>query len=123
MRLRVVRPGLDLSRLGPESVGRERVARVREAWGAAAYVRVGLAPARLAPGRGQRTLIEAAALIKGRGVDDVRFVIAGEAAKPAFARELDWLAAQRGVDSIIVRTGRRPIGQQPSSARASSFSP
>ena len=105
MRLRVVRPGIDLSRLGPEGVGRERVARVREAWGAAAYVRVGLAPARLAPGRGQRTLIEAAALIKGRGVDDVRFVIAGEAAKPAFARELDGLAAQRGIDSLIVRTG------------------
>ncbi len=104
-RLRVVRPGIDLSRLGRESVGRERVTKVREAWGAEAHVRVVLAPARLAAGRGQRTLIEAAALIKGRGVDDVRFVIAGDGAKPAFARELDALAAERGVASLIARTG------------------
>ncbi len=104
-RLRVVRPGIDLSRLVAESVGRERVAKVREAWGAAAHVRVALAPARLEVGRGQRTLIEAAALIKGRGLDDVRFVLAGDAAKPAFARELETLAAQRGVDSLVARTG------------------
>jgi glycosyltransferase involved in cell wall biosynthesis len=104
-RLRVVRPGIDLSRLVAESVGRERVAKVREAWGAAAHVRVALAPARLEAGRGQRTLIEAAALIRGRGLDDVRFVLAGDAAKPAFARELETLAAQRGVDSLVARTG------------------
>ena len=103
MRLRVVRPGLDLSKLAPERVSRKRVAEVRESWGVAPHERVVLTPARLAPGRGQETLIEAAALIKDRGLDDVRFVMAGDAEKPAFARQLDALAVARGVQSILVR--------------------
>ena len=82
-----------------------RVADIRQAWGVAAHERVVLTPARLAPGRGQQTMIEAAALIKGRGLDDVRFVLAGDAAKPAFARELDALAVKRGVQSMLVRVG------------------
>ena len=105
MRLRVVRPGLELSKLAPERVSRKRVAEVRESWGVAPHERVVLTPARLAPGRGQATLIEAAALIKDRGLDDVRFVMAGDADKPAFARELDALAVARGVQSILVRVG------------------
>jgi glycosyltransferase involved in cell wall biosynthesis len=105
LRLRVVRPGLDLMKLQPERVSGRRVADIRRAWGVAAHERVVLTPARLAPGRGQATLIEAAALIKAQGLDDVRFVLAGDAAKPAFARELDALAAKRGVQSMLVRAG------------------
>ena len=105
MRLRVVRPGLDLSKLALERVSRKRVAEVRESWGVAPHERVVLTPARLAPGRGHETLIDAAALIKDRGLDDVRFVIAGDAEKPAFARQLDALAGARGVQSIVVRVG------------------
>ncbi len=104
-RLRVVRPGMDLSKLQSERVSGRRVADVRASWGVAAHERVVLAPSRLAPGRGQQTLIEAAALIKERGLDDVRFVLAGEAAKPAFARELDALAVKCGVKSMFVRLG------------------
>jgi glycosyltransferase involved in cell wall biosynthesis len=104
-RLRIVRPGIDLARLDPGSVDRERVARIREAWGAAEHIRVALTPSRLAPGRGQRTLIEAASLLRSRGLNDIRFVLAGDAAQPAFARELDALAVERGVDSIVARTG------------------
>ena len=104
-RLRVVRRGIDLATLFAGGVTSQRVAKVRTAWGAAAHEHVVLAPARLAFARGQRTLIEAAALIKGRGIEDVRFVLAGEAEKPAFARELDALAAERGVKSILTRVG------------------
>ena len=104
-RLRVVRPGMDLSKLQPERVSGRRVSEVRSSWGAAAHERVVLMPARLAPGRGQDMLIEAAALIKGRGLDDVRFVLAGEAAKPGFAGELDALATKCGVRSIFTRIG------------------
>jgi glycosyltransferase involved in cell wall biosynthesis len=105
LRLRVVRPGLDLTKLRPERVSGRRVADVRQAWGVAAHERVVLTPARLAPARGQTTLIEAAALIKAHGLDDVRFVLSGDAARPAFARELDALAAKRGVKSMFVRVG------------------
>ena len=108
LRLRVVRPGLDLSKLQPERISGRRVADVRQGWGVAPHERVVLTPARLAPGRGQATLIEAAALIKSHGLDDVRFVLAGDAAKPAYARELDALAVKRGVQSMLVRVGAAP---------------
>lgn len=104
-RLRVVRPGMDLSKLQPDRVSGRRVSDVRASWGVAAHERIVLMPARLAPGRGQDTLIEAAALIRGRGHDDVRFVLAGEAAKPVFARELDALAVKLGVQSMVLRAG------------------
>ena len=104
-RLRIVRAGMDLSKLQPERVSGRRVSDVRSSWGVAAHERVVLMPARLAPGRGQQTLIEAAALIKSQGLDDVRFVLAGEAAKPVFARELDALAIKCGVQSMIIRVG------------------
>jgi glycosyltransferase involved in cell wall biosynthesis len=104
-RLRIVRAGIDLSKLQPERVSGRRVSDVRSSWGVAAHERVVLMPARLAAGRGQQTLIEAAALIKGQGLDDVRFVLAGEGAKPVFARELDALASKFSVQSMLVRVG------------------
>jgi len=104
-RLRIVRPGLDIARLRPEAVSRERVAKARQGWGAAPHERVVLAPARLAPSRGHKLVIEAAALLAEKGLVDVRFVLAGEAAKSSFARELDAFADARGVKAIVARVG------------------
>ncbi len=104
-RLRVVRPGLDVAKLWPEAVGRSRVAKVRESWGVAPHERVVLAPGRLTPGRGPTLVVEAAALIAKRGLGDVRFVLAGDAQKAAFGRELDALAASRGVKDMVQRAG------------------
>ena len=104
-RLRIVRPGLDFARLAPKLISRERVAGVREGWGVEPHERVVLVPARLAPSRGQRLVIEAAALLRERGLSDVRLVVAGAAAKPSFARELDALAAARAVKEIVTRAG------------------
>jgi glycosyltransferase involved in cell wall biosynthesis len=104
-RLRVVRPGLDIVRLSPEAVSRQRIAKVREGWGAAPHERVVLAPGRLAPARGQALIVEAAALIAKRGREDLRFVLAGEAQKASFGRELDVLASARGVKTLVRRMG------------------
>ena len=104
-RLRIVRPGLDVARLWPDAVSRPRVAKVRESWGVAPHERVVLAPGRIAPERGQALVIEAAALIAGRGLEDVRFVLAGEAQKASFGRELDALATARGVKGALARVG------------------
>ena len=104
-RLRIVRPGLDLAKLAPDSVGRERVTAVRQGWGVAPHERVVLVPSRLAPSRGQRLVIEAAARVKARGLEDIRFVIAGDAARQAYARELDALANERDVKAIVTRVG------------------
>ncbi len=97
-RLRIVRPGLDLARLEPDAVSRQRVARMRDGWAVAQHERVVLAPV-----RGRKLVIEVAALIKERGLSDVRFVLAGEPAKPALERELDALAVARGVREIVAR--------------------
>ena len=105
MRLRMVRPGMDLSRLQPERVSGRRVADVRSAWGVAAHERVALMPARLAPSRGQHTLIEAAALIRSPGLDDVRFVLAGEAAKPALRARTGRARRQVRRQSMFARLG------------------
>lgn len=104
-RLRIVRPGLDLSRLAPDRVDRQRVAKVRAGWGAEPHERVILAPARLSPVRGAKLVIEAAALLVGQGLSDVRFVLAGEAARGSFAREIDALVAARGVKAVVSRVG------------------
>ncbi len=110
-RLRIVRPGLDFAKLAPKLISRERVAGARENWGVEPHERVVLAPARLAPSRGQRLVIEAAALLRERGLSDIRFVLAGAAAKLSFARELDALAAARGVKDIVMRVG--PLADPP----------
>jgi len=104
-RLRVVRPGLDVARLSANAVDRQRVARAREGWGAAPHERVVLAPGRLAPARGQALVVEAAALIARRGPEDLRFVLAGDAQKASFGRELDALAVARGVKALVRRIG------------------
>ena len=104
-RLRIVRPGVDLQRLAPDSVSRQRVAKARESWEAAAHERVVLAPAGLAPSRGQKALIEAAAILSGKGLSDLRIVLAGEAAKPSFAADLDAFAEARGVKGLVARVG------------------
>ena len=74
-RLRLFGRGWIYPSFSPERVSGAGVADVRASWGVAAHERVVLMPSRLAPGRGQQTLIEAAALIKDRGLDDVRFVL------------------------------------------------
>ncbi len=43
--------------------------------------------------------------MKARGLDDLRFVIAGDIVKQSYARELDALANARGVKALVTRTG------------------
>jgi glycosyltransferase involved in cell wall biosynthesis len=100
-----VRPGLDFARFASGAVSLSRVAEAREGWGAAPHERVVLAPGRLAPSLGCRLVIEAAALLKEKGHSDIRFVLAGDAVKSSFARELDALAEARRVQSIVARVG------------------
>jgi glycosyltransferase involved in cell wall biosynthesis len=107
-RLRIVRPGLDLASLVQGARDRERVTEVRDAWGVAPHERVVLAPGRLIPARGHEDVIDAAALIKGRGLADVHFVLAGEAQKPAYARGLDVRATEAGVREIVARAASPP---------------
>jgi glycosyltransferase involved in cell wall biosynthesis len=72
--------GIDLSALDPRAVAPERVERVRAAWGLAPTDSrpVVLLPARLTRWKGQALMVEAAALLQARGVDDFVLVMAGD---------------------------------------------
>ena len=105
-RLSVIPRGTDLARFAPAAVERARVVRLRESWGVAPHERVVLLAARLTEWKGQRVLIEAARLLKERGLADVRCVLAGDAqGRDSYARDLDARIRRAGLEGIVTRVG------------------
>lgn len=105
-RLRVIPRGTDLTRFAPGAVDRARVARLREEWGVAPHERVVLVAARLTEWKGQRVLIEAARLLAERGVQEVRYILAGDAqGRETYARELDAQIESAGLNGVVSRVG------------------
>jgi len=79
-KIEVIYRGVDGALFDPATVGDERVAAVRQRWGVTPDKRVVLHAARLTPWKGQRVVIDAAALLAQQGtLDDVVFVLAGDA--------------------------------------------
>jgi glycosyltransferase involved in cell wall biosynthesis len=105
-RLRVIHRGTDLRMFAPSSVDRARVARLRAAWGVAPHERVVLVAARLTAWKGHKVLIEAAHRLQGQGLDDVRYILAGDAqGRDGYARELDALIQKYRLLGIVMRVG------------------
>ena len=78
-RVGVIYRGLDEARFDLAAVGAERVKALREAWGVEPAQRIVLMPARLTRWKGQRVLIDAAALFRMRSQhDDIVFVLVGD---------------------------------------------
>jgi len=93
--VRVIRP------LGPRPVARRGPGDVRRALGAKDRQALIVCVARLHPQKGLTTLIEAARLLVGRGVD-VRVAIVGEGPSAA---DLDRLIAGLGLEATVVLAG------------------
>jgi glycosyltransferase involved in cell wall biosynthesis len=71
-----------------------------------AHQRIVLLAARLTSWKGQTLLIEAATLLRERGLDDVAFVLAGDPqGRDGYVRELDRLITARKLDGIVRRVG------------------
>ncbi|THD42359.1 MAG: glycosyltransferase [Bradyrhizobium sp.] len=105
-RLRVIARGTDLGRFAPAAVDRARVLRLREAWGVAPHEKVVLLAARLTEWKGQKVLIEAARLLKARGLTDVRYVLAGDPqGRDSYARDLDVKIRRAGLEGVVLRVG------------------
>ncbi len=105
-RIRVIHRGTDLATFSPGAVAAGRVEGLRRAWGVPAHERIILLAARLTAWKGQRVLIEAAALLRDRGLKDIAVVLAGDAqGRSAYERELDALVAARGLGGIVRRVG------------------
>ena len=78
-----------------------------------------LLAARLTAWKGQRILIEAAALLKAQGVADFAIVLAGDPqGRAAYERELDALVAARGLEGVVRRVGH--CTDMPAAFRAAS---
>ena len=105
-KLQIIHRGTDLRAFSPPNVERARVARLREAWGVQPHERVILLAARLTAWKGHKTLIQAAHLMKSRGLDDVRYVLAGDAqGRDGYVKELDQRIAKLGLRGVVLRVG------------------
>ena len=105
-RLRVIHRGTDLAAFTPAAVSFERVEALRRAWNVAPHQRIVLLPGRLTAWKGQRVLIDAAAIVKERGIEDTVFVLAGDhQGRDSYVADLDARIAERGLKGLVLRVG------------------
>jgi len=101
-RVRVIHRGTDFRRFTPEAVDPERVRKLRAAWGAAPDERIVLLAARLTGWKGQRVLIEAARLMRDRGLTGVLFVLVGDPqGRTGYVGELEAQIAAANLGNIV----------------------
>lgn len=118
-RVRVIHRGTDLALFSAGAVSAGRVEALRRVWGVAPHERVILLAARLTGWKGQRVLIEAAAIMRDQGLSDVAFVLAGDPqGRTAYERELDGLIAARTLGGMVRRVGH--CQDMPAAFRAAS---
>jgi glycosyltransferase involved in cell wall biosynthesis len=96
-RVVVIPRGTDLERFDPENVDESRRAALRLAWGLSGGERVILNLARLTAWKGQRVLIEAAALPPLAETGAVMILAGDDQGREAYRRELQALIAARGL--------------------------
>jgi len=65
-----------------------------------------LVAARLTAWKGQKVLVEAAGLLQAQGLEDVRYILAGDAqGRDAYVKELDALIQKSGLRGVVSRVG------------------
>ncbi|MBJ7533326.1 glycosyltransferase family 4 protein [Rhodomicrobium vannielii ATCC 17100] len=106
-RVGVIYRGLDVDRFDPALISPERVRALREAWGVPPGKRIVLMPARLTRWKGQRVLVEAAALLSARNRDgDLVFVLVGDdQGRTPYRAELAALVEARGLADRVIIAG------------------
>jgi len=105
-KVRVIHRGADFSKFSPKAVDPARVARLRAAWSVAPDERVVLIAARLTAWKGHKVLIEAARRLKERGLEGVRYVLAGDAqGRAGYVRELEALIDKAGLKGVAALVG------------------
>ncbi|MDB5597655.1 MAG: glycosyl transferase, partial [Hyphomicrobiales bacterium] len=105
-RVGIIHRGTDLRLFSPANVEAARVQKLRKVWNIAPEDRIVLLAARLTGWKGQKVLIEAARILAGRGISDVRYILAGDPqGRDAYVRELDAAIAKAGLTDVVRRVG------------------
>lgn len=122
-RLRVIYRGVDVNEVDPLQVSVERTEKLKEDWGLSqsndgfqsqislteygeGTKKIVLHAARLTEWKGQRDVIEAAAQLKRRGIDDCIMILAGDAqGRSAYEAELRDLIAKDGLEDRVRLVG------------------
>ncbi len=105
-RIATLHRGTDLSSFSIGAVPAERVDALRRGWDLRPHQRIVLLAARLTAWKGQKVLIEAASILRDRGLEDAVFVLAGDPqGRDGYVREIDGLIAARGLGGVVRRVG------------------
>ena len=98
--------GTDLKQFSSTAVSPTRVQKLRSAWGAEPDQRIVLLAARLTAWKGHRVLIEAARLLRDRGLKDTLFILAGDPqGRSNYTREIDTAVASLQLNGVVKRVG------------------
>ena len=104
-RIEVVYRGTDLARFQESAVTDERKSALLEAWGIEGGKPMVLLPGRLTGWKGQRVLIPAAAILKGRGIK-ADYVLAGDAqGRTDYVGELNRRISGHGLEDAVHLVG------------------
>jgi len=97
--IRIIHRGVDLSRFDPRKVTAQRVANLATDWRLPDGMPVVMLPGRLTRWKGQRTFIEAIAML---GRQDIRCLLVGsDQGRDEYRRELENLVEAKGLGGIV----------------------
>jgi glycosyltransferase involved in cell wall biosynthesis len=118
-RIEVIHRGTDMQRFSPEAVAASRIDTLRRAWGVPDGARIVLLAARLTGWKGQHDVIDAMALLRDRGLDDVIAIFAGDAqGRDAYVADLNRHIASCGLEGRVRLVGH--CADMPAAFRAAS---
>ena len=105
-RIAIIARGTDLRRFSRSAVDAARVARLRAQWGVTSDERVVLLPGRLTEWKGQKTLIEAARILRDQGMTGIKYILAGDPqGRKNYRAELEALILAYGLGDAVAMVG------------------
>jgi glycosyltransferase involved in cell wall biosynthesis len=111
---------IDTARFDPSGVSPERIAVLRHSWGIRPGWRVILVPGRIAPTKGQMTVVDAVRILVNGGMRGVVFVIAGTNGSDAeYARAMAARIEAQGIGGLARRVGH--CGDMPAAYAIADF--
>lgn len=105
-RMIVMPRSVDTTRFDPPAVSAERIGILRHAWHIRPGVRTILVPGKLAPQKGQLTVVDAARILVNGGLRGVAFVIlANEGGDSDYSRAVNMRVEAQGLGGLFRRAG------------------